>query len=100
MISGHPRKAAELSYFQVKYKNSSSDVDTLCGTGPDLEAMATSIEFASGFTLYCDNPPIVRSLTITADRSQQFELCEVNVAAERIGKCSATLNTSTIFPQI
>ena len=80
-----PQKADLLSYFQVKYGNSSSQHDTVCGTGPSLDAMATSIEYVKGFTLYCDDPPVVRSLQIKAEQSQ-FELCEVKVSATRAGK--------------
>ena len=80
-----PQKADQLSYFQVKYGNSSSERNLVCGTAPSLEASETSVEYVNHFTLYCEDPQVVRSLEIKAEQSQ-FELCEVKVSATRAGK--------------
>ena len=78
-----------LNNFMVLYGNTSTGVDTRCGFGPSMDPWATMIvNRAPSFALYCDDPPIVRHVSVppTSNDHPQFYLCEVKLYAEKVGK--------------
>ena len=89
--SSNPRNSEKLSYFTVDYGNSSSLVEK-CGTAPSMEAYETTVAaYVANFTLYCDSPHAVRYLKISSANKNEFDLCELNVHAERVGKFSSLM---------
>ena len=81
-----------MNYFEAHYSNESSfesPQKAVCGIGPSMDPTATTIVDAPSFTLYCDNPPIIRHLAIypdTSSRHTSFDLCEYKVYAQIQGK--------------